>query len=71
MIFISSASVVRWASVSLRRYTLTEEPETVLPMLRAAAIASVRGETPALIYADSGDRTRCVWVYQVREAQEG
>ncbi len=59
-----SDGVVRWASISLRSYSRTEEPETVLPMFRAAAIASVRGETPVLVYADSGEWTRCVWVYE-------
>ena len=46
----------------LRTYTRTGETERVLPVRQAAAVAGAAGTTPALIYADSGDRVACVWV---------
>ena len=55
--------VVRWASMELRHYTRSSTTETVLPMVQAAAIASARGDgTLSLVYADGGERTRCIWV---------
>lgn len=51
------------AVVTLRRYTVSGETETVLPMYRAAAIAAAgEGGSPALIYADSGTAVKCVWI---------
>lgn len=61
-VVISGGAVLR-AALELRRYTLSEETETVLPMLRAAAIAAAGEDgAPALVYMDSGDRVQCVWM---------
>jgi len=50
------------AQMTLRSYTYTEDTETVLPMLQAAAIADAEEATPTLVYVDSGDRVSCAWV---------
>ena len=50
------------ATLALRRYTLTEESETLLPGLQAAAMAAKEHATAELIYPDGGEVMRCVWV---------
>ena len=51
------------AVVALRRYSVSEATETVLPMYRAAAIAAAGGGgSPALIYADTGAAVKCMWI---------
>ena len=47
----------------LRRYTLTENKATLLPMLQAAAILNAgEGGALELRYVDSADGVQCVWV---------
>ena len=50
------------AQLQFRRFTRTEERTALLPWLQAAAIAQAQGSEPALIYADAGDATECMWV---------
>ncbi len=50
------------AQLQFRRFTRTEERTALLPWLQAAAIAQTRGSEPALVYADAGDATECMWV---------
>lgn len=51
------------AVVRLRRYTVSGETETVLPMYRAAAIAAAGGGgSPVLIYTDTGAAVSCIWI---------
>ena len=58
-----SGSVIRRAVFTLRRYERLEGQELVLPLRRAAEIAAAgKDGVPALVYMDSGDRVRCVWV---------
>lgn len=46
-----------------RRYTLTQETRSLLPMAQAAAIASSRGGGRIwLVYMDSGNSASCEWV---------
>ena len=48
--------------LQFRRFTRGEERTEMLPWLQAAAIALDAGSVPALIYADAGDATECMWV---------
>ena len=48
--------------LALRSYTRAEEPQLVLPMRQAAAIAEAEGAAPILVYVDSGERVSCTWV---------
>lgn len=48
--------------LSLRSYVRTEEPQLILPMRQAAAIAEAEGTAPALVYIDSGERVTCMWM---------
>lgn len=50
------------AELAFRRYTLTEEVETLLPALQAAAVAATEHATAELIYADGGETMHCIWV---------
>ena len=61
---VISGGAVRSAAIELRRYTVSGEAETVLPMLRAAAIAASDrdGGAPVLVYLDTAEGTRCIWI---------
>ena len=50
------------ARLVFRRFTVTEELETLLPILQANAIAAAADSSAELIYADQGERMNCVWV---------
>ncbi|MGN1002403.1 MAG: hypothetical protein ACI4PC_06490 [Oscillospiraceae bacterium] len=54
---------VTGVDLTLRFYTLTEETQTVLPALQAAAIVA-SGDSARLLltYADSGESVDCKWV---------
>ena len=53
---------IETARLQLRRFTRTDESETLLPYLQAAAVAARAQGVPALIYADAGEATACLWV---------
>lgn len=48
--------------LAFRRYTVTEEQDTLLPGLQAAAVAARENGTAELIYAGGGETMHCVWV---------
>ena len=50
------------AALTFRRYMLTEEQETLLPGLQAAAMAAKADATAELIYPDGGESMHCIWV---------
>lgn len=50
------------ATLEFRRYTLTEERDTLLPALQATAMAAEAHTTAELIYADGGETMHCIWV---------
>jgi hypothetical protein len=53
---------VRSLELVPRRYTLTEEEQSVLPMLLASAIAASGSGELRLVYIDSGSAVNCAWV---------
>ena len=59
---VMRGEIVLQARLQFRRFTKTEERTDLLPWLQAAAIALKRGSSPALVYADAGEATECMWV---------
>ena len=59
---VMRGSTVVQARLQFRRFARGEERTEMLPWLQAAAIALDAGSVPALIYADAGDATECMWV---------